>query len=283
LAEAQQNGGDPESFELELSSGLIYGERRGAADAPLVLCLHGVSANVRGFDFIAPRLADSHRVVAVDLRGRGRSEITPPGTYGLDAHVRDALEIADLLGAERFDLVGWSMGACIGIALAEAAAERVRRLVLIDHLGPMEDVALAAVESSFARLDAVVDTPEEYVAAVRAAGAIAPWSGFWERYFRYELRSDEPPFRPSTDRAACLEDAASAARSWHALWPALTMPTLLLRCKRPIGGGFIVPACELEHLRRLAPGVEIAEVDADHYGVMTSPVAADAIVSLLAR
>ena len=48
------------------------------------------------FDRFVPVLAEAgHHVVTMDLRGRGRSEITPSGSYGWDSHVRDLLEIAE--------------------------------------------------------------------------------------------------------------------------------------------------------------------------------------------
>src|SRR5882762_6307934 len=101
-------------FDLMLRSGRVHAQRFGPADAPLVLCVHGLSGNMHAFDYLAERIVRADRqVVAFDLRGRGRSEITPPGSYGLAAHARDALEVADQLGAERFDYVGWSLGALI--------------------------------------------------------------------------------------------------------------------------------------------------------------------------
>ena len=104
-------------FDLDLASGRVHAQRFGEPDAPLVLAVHGLSANMHGFDYLAPLLvADGERqVVAVDLRGRGGSESTAPGTYGLESHARDMFEVATLLGHDRFDWVGWSLGALIGI------------------------------------------------------------------------------------------------------------------------------------------------------------------------
>src|SRR4051794_24552678 len=54
-----------------------------AATATPVLCAPGLSANARSFDLIAATLAESgHPVVAFDLRGRGLSPATAPGTHG---------------------------------------------------------------------------------------------------------------------------------------------------------------------------------------------------------
>src|SRR5919199_948487 len=137
---------DPVEFDIALSSGTVHAARWGAPDALLAFCVHGLSANLHGFDFLAERIAGPERqVVAIDLRGRGRSEITPPGTYGLTAHAQDVLEAATALGADRFDLVGWSLGALIGITTAGLAAERLRTLTLIDHCGRADPAADAAV------------------------------------------------------------------------------------------------------------------------------------------
>ena len=48
-----------------------------------MVCVPGLSANLCGFDRLAERLAgDALQLVAIDLRGRGRSEVTGAGTYG---------------------------------------------------------------------------------------------------------------------------------------------------------------------------------------------------------
>jgi pimeloyl-ACP methyl ester carboxylesterase len=101
-----------EEFELDLPAGRVHAQRFGREDAPLVVPVHGLPANMHAFDYLAEHLVEQRdrQVVAVDLRGRGGSEVTPGGTYGLAAHARDVFDIASTLGAERFDWVGWSLG-----------------------------------------------------------------------------------------------------------------------------------------------------------------------------
>lgn len=269
-------------LDLKLPGGRLRAERRGPADAPIVLCVHGLSANLRGFDFLSERLERPDRqIVALDLRGRGRSEITPPGSYGLDAHVRDILDAATELGAERFDFVGWSMGALLGIGVAAAAPDRLGRLALIDHAGDMDPPALDAVRQGLLRLDAVVPTPEAYIEAIRAAGAVQPWSEEWDRFYRYELGPQEDGFSPTTSRAACQEDLDDFDPTPSKRWPAITMPALLVRCTVPINGGFIVPEHVLADLRRAVPHLRVVEVDRNHHGVMTHERTAAAIDELL--
>lgn len=81
-------------IDLTLPSGRVRARRWGADDAPLLLCVHGLSANLCGFAWLAERLASDRQVVAIDLRGRGRSEITPPDSCGLDNHARDILALS---------------------------------------------------------------------------------------------------------------------------------------------------------------------------------------------
>ena len=267
-----------------LRSGRVHAQRFGPADAPLVLCVHGLSGNMHAFDYLAERIVRADRqVVAFDLRGRGRSEITPPGSYGLAAHARDALEVADQLGAERFDYVGWSLGALIGITAAGMAGDRLRSLALIDHCGTVDPVAYAEVRSRLSRLDAVVDDPADYLAAVRGAGIVTPWNEYWDRVYRYELVERDGRFSPVTDKAACTEDLdASSTREVTATWAKVTMPALLLRATVPFGGGLVVSEDDAEAFRRVAPGLRVVEVDSNHFGIITADGAVTAIAELLA-
>src|SRR5690349_18742940 len=93
--------------------GLAYGAWPGAE--PALLALHGVSGTLSAFLPLAERLP-GRRIVAVDLRGRGRS--TQDGPTGIAAHGDDAVALAAALGLERPVLCGHSLGA---FAAAHAA------------------------------------------------------------------------------------------------------------------------------------------------------------------
>jgi hypothetical protein len=97
---------------------------------------------------------------------------------------------------DRFDHVGWSLGASIGITAAGIVAERLRTLTLIDHCGREERGAYAAVRQGLDRLDAVVDRPEDYVGWIRDAGMVTPWNEYWTRI--------------SAERALCVVVADSS-------------------------------------------------------------------------
>jgi pimeloyl-ACP methyl ester carboxylesterase len=55
-----------------------------------ILCIHGITANCRSWDCLAFALGADHRVIAMDLRGRGLSD-KPPLGYSIEHHCRDIL------------------------------------------------------------------------------------------------------------------------------------------------------------------------------------------------
>ena len=190
---------------IPLTSGVVHVESNGDPLGRLILCVHGLSANCRSFDRFVPVLAAAgHHVVTMDLRGRGHSEITPPGTYGWDSHVRDLLEIGDFFGADSFDVIGHSMGGFIGMTLAAQHPQRCRRLVLIDALGAPEPSAWCPSRNPSADWAAPIRRQRRHCAYVRAAGTIAPWNEFWDNYFEWELEPVDDD-RPDSDRLGCGE------------------------------------------------------------------------------
>jgi len=79
----------------------------------------------------ARALGDRAALVAVDLRGRGRSNELPP-PFGIAAHVRDMTAVLDRFELDRAVVVGHSLGAYIAARLAIEHPERIRSLVLVD-------------------------------------------------------------------------------------------------------------------------------------------------------
>ena len=108
----------------------------GPADAPPVVLLHGGGDFARTFDDFAPRLAaGGWRVCAWDQRGHGDSERA--ALYGYGADLRDALVVAERIGAGRpVTLVGHSKGGVLAIELAVAAPPLVRAVVSDRRLRP---------------------------------------------------------------------------------------------------------------------------------------------------
>ena len=100
-------------------------------DGPPVLCIHGLTANCRSFDTIARALSPAHRVIAMDLRGRGRSD-KPASGYSMDHHCRDIKAVLDNLGLDKVSLLGHSLGSYISLAYTAANPDQVDKLALLD-------------------------------------------------------------------------------------------------------------------------------------------------------
>jgi pimeloyl-ACP methyl ester carboxylesterase len=98
---------------------------------PLLLLLHGVTSRWQTWQTAIPPLLMRWRVVAVDLRGHGRSGRVDD-QYQLMEYVQDIQALLRHLGGEPAVLIGHSLGAMITIGLASEAPEAVRAIVLED-------------------------------------------------------------------------------------------------------------------------------------------------------
>ena len=269
-----------EDSDIPLKSGRLRIRRWGATDAPAVVCVPGLSANLCGFDRLAERLAGGAlQLVAIDLRGRGRSEVTGAGTYGWRNHAGDVLGIADAVGAPSFAIIGQSSGAAIAMTCAQLDPSRVERLVFVDLVGSPDERSAVPVAASVSRLGTVYPSPQAAIALIKQVGIIPQWDEYWDRYFRYELRDVSGGVVSSSDRGAVLEDLGyGEAMYWsdpdapiHALWNAITIPALVLRAGREIlpGFGSILPAAEAERFVAAVPSARVVEIDANHYEITT--------------
>ena len=101
--------------------------------APLVLGLHGITANRLAFLPLLDELAGEVEFVAYDARGRGASDKpTDPAAYGHGRHAADAACVLDAIGRRADVVMGQSMGAWDGLILAARRPELVGALVLGD-------------------------------------------------------------------------------------------------------------------------------------------------------
>lgn len=103
-------------------------ESFGAGD-PLIL-LHGLSGSGRWWDRNLAGLAQSNRVLTVDLPGFGSSRRSGP--FALDTAVGQLIAWMDATGIERAAIAGHSLGGLVAVTLAATAPERVERLILVD-------------------------------------------------------------------------------------------------------------------------------------------------------
>ena len=106
----------------------------GPPDGRATVILHGYLEQGAAWDAVASRL--DGRIVAPDHRGHGLSDhVGQGGFYHFWDYVSDVDALVDAIGAP-VDLVGHSMGGTIAGLFAGSCPEKVRRLVLVEGLGP---------------------------------------------------------------------------------------------------------------------------------------------------
>jgi haloacetate dehalogenase len=125
-----------EAHWIDTEAGRIFARSKGSGP-PLVL-LHGFPQTQAMWHRIAPALAETHRVVCMDLRGYGWSAVprshAAHETYSKRAMGQDVIAVMEALGHVRFAVVGHDRGARVGYRLALDHPGRVERLSLLDIL-----------------------------------------------------------------------------------------------------------------------------------------------------
>ncbi len=277
-----------QDFDVVVERGRLRARRFGRPGATPVLCVPGLSSNSRAFEALGTDIASrGGEAIAFDLRGRGWSDITAPGTYGWERHARDILEAAEILGIPSFDLVGHSMGAYIGMVAASLDREhRLRRLVLVDAAGIPAMSSLRSIVAGVQRLNARFPDADAYVEAVRASGLVSPWNAHWERHYRYDLVASAGSVASRTAYAAVAEDSAyGATHNPRILWPKVAVPTLLLRASVPLGSasdGFVLTRADYAAFISRRPERSGAEIAENHFGILCAPATSIAIATFLA-
>lgn len=123
----------------------LFYELNGKVEVPLVL-VHGAWVSHHTWDRVAPRLAESFRVLTYDRRGHSQSE-RPAGQGSVDEDVADLAALIEHLGIAPVWVVGSSAGATITLRLAGERPDLLRGI--IGH-EPAPLFSLIADDPSFA-------------------------------------------------------------------------------------------------------------------------------------
>lgn len=161
-----------------------------------VVCLHGLTRNSRDFEIVAPRIAAlGRRVIAPDMRGRGRSSHDPdPAHYVPAVYAQDVLAVLNALGVSQAVFIGTSMGGIITMVIAALAPDRIVASVLNDVGPKLEAAALARISSYVGEAKVQPNWAEAAAAAKAVNGAAFPGGdgAFWDVFARrlYKERAD---------------------------------------------------------------------------------------------
>jgi pimeloyl-ACP methyl ester carboxylesterase len=280
-----------DAFDVPVSGGELRVGRWGADDAsaPVVVALHGVTANHRCWAEVAARSRCAF--IAPDLRGRGRSNRLA-GPAGMARHAEDVAAVLDHLALSAALVVGHSMGGFVAAAFAERCPDRVLAVTLVDGGLPLppppsgttpEQALAATIGPAARRLTMTFPSSGDYLDYWRPHPALGPhWSTSVEDYLLYDLEGERSSVSVDAVRedSADLLDADAVARRARSLPPG----TVFLRA--PFGlmaepGGLYPPELAAANAQAF-PNVEVREVPGvNHYSILFAPEGAEAVASTL--
>ncbi|GAA3571528.1 alpha/beta fold hydrolase [Nonomuraea rosea] len=238
-------------------SGAVHYHRAGSG--PGLVMVHGTGGDaVTNYAHLVPGLTDLRTVITPDYAGSGES--ADPGgdlTLGLLAG-----QVAATFEGPS-DLVGFSLGAAVAVAVAAERPELVRRLVLIGGWTHAEDSRLLLGLRTWARLAA---TDPESFAAYGPLMAFSP--GFVSRAGTDTLLAGEPP------RGTLRQIELDLRVDLRGLLPKVTAPTLVVGSTQD----YLIPVEGARALHAALPGSEYAELDSGHVVLHERPAEITALI-----
>lgn len=269
---------------------LHYRDYPGRTDRPPLLCIPGLTRNVRDFECVADAFAGEWRVIVAELRGRGDSDYAKDSaTYNPLQYVADIGALFEQAGLEKAVLVGTSLGGIITMLLALTMPERLAGAVLND-IGP--EIA----PEGMARIRDYVGQGRSFPTWMHAARAlketggaahpdftIADWLGHAKRLmflgendriaFDYDMKIAEPIHAVPPGQEVAFD-----------MWPALRelagRPVLALRGEL----SDLLSEATFARMAAEVPGLEAVTVPrVGHPPTLAEPVAQAAIARLLAK
>lgn len=296
------------THDVPVDGGILRVGEWGPDDAdssavPTVIAVHGITASHLAWAVIA-RAMPKVRLIAADLRGRGRSAGLP-GPFGMARHASDLEAVIEVLELPPAVLVGHSMGGFVAVVAAHLYPDRFTDVLLVDGGLPLaipdgisgQDLPELILGPAVRRLSMTFPdrgTYREFWKQHPAFGA-DQWSQAVADYVDYDLTGTEPALRPSTSLEAvrqdsmdqfgggavqsALEDRRLGAPGQGRSLSLLTAPRGLLN-EAP---GLYSPS-EIERWRAELPAMRVREVpDVNHYTIVMGDVGASAVAHEVMR
>ncbi len=254
------------------------------AGVPLI-CLAGLTRNGRDFDFVAPHLAGSVRLIRLDYRGRGQSDWAAPETYQIPIEARDTVELMDHLGLEEAAVLGTSRGGLIAMALAATVKDRLTGVALND-IGP--EIAQAGLDFIADYLGRTPALPDHAAVAKRRAEVMTGFRNVPESRWLEEaerLFTAKPEGGLALPYDAALRDAVlgGGAQPVPDLWPFFDAFSGLPLCAlRGANSDLLAPETFDEMQKRRPDMIAVTVADRGHVPFLDEPEALDALERWLA-
>lgn len=160
---------------VKLDALSLYYRLDGPEDAPVLVLSHSLGVALEMWQPQISVLSTCFRVLRYDMRGHGRSGLTP-GPYSIERLGCDVIGLLDALEISKVHFCGLSLGGMIGIWLGIHAADRLERLVLCNTAAQL----------------GTPDIWNERIAKINAGGMNAIVGDVISRWFTPAFRAREP-------------------------------------------------------------------------------------------
>lgn len=275
------------AIEYTSEDGLRLYARDYPADqqAPVVLCLHGLTRNSADFEPLCDHLSPRYRLIVPDQRGRGLSQWDPhPQNYLPQQYNRDMLALLAALDIDRVHIIGTSMGGIMGILLGAAHPTLVASLVLND-IGPginPDGVKLIAQMVSnppcYSNWQVAADKIRSFNGALFPDFTAEDWLNFARRTCRQTERGVEPDYDPALGVPFAAGGDAVAPDLWPAFRQLDAIPLLVIRGAM----SNILDASTCDEMAVIHPTLQRVELsNRGHAPILDEPPALAAIQALL--
>ncbi len=144
---------------LEINGVDVHVTVDGPEGAPALTFAHALSLDLRSFDPQVPAFLDKFRVVRLDLRGHGKTDVGG-GPFSIEDLAGDVVGVLDQLGIKRTNFVGSSLGAMAGMALAFDHRDRLSSLTFMASQGALPPERIVTARKGLAKLRTSGATPE---------------------------------------------------------------------------------------------------------------------------
>jgi len=175
---------------------------------PILLLLHGLTANCRAFEGLATNgLTQNYDLISVDMRGRGLSS-HPVFGYTIKAHAKDIIELLKYLNITEAAIVGHSYGGFLASFLGYYYATYFNKIVFLDAAPEMNPRATEMLQTAIGRLDKIYPSKQDYFDTVKKAPYITFWDHDMETYFTADIKTfKDGSVEPRPDLAQILQVA----------------------------------------------------------------------------
>jgi 2-(acetamidomethylene)succinate hydrolase len=243
-----------------VSTGKINLHVRETGAGPLVVFLHGITANAAVWDPVLLALQDGFRVVGVDQRGHGLSD-KPTQGYGGEDYARDLLGLVHAMGGAPAIVVGHSLGARNGVVAATLQPELIAGVVAIDFVPFIEDEVLLALETRVKGGDRTFASVDEIVAYLASRYPLMPGDAL-QRRAAHGYRRVGDVFHALADPKAMALTAEGLREDLEPAMSSVRKPVLLVRGAE----SKLVSVAAFERTKQLRPDLPTLVVPGtDHY------------------